>query len=150
MENPPSAEAAREAAKSRFRSRHAGEPPRRVLGEGSSRLASPRAPAEALPPAAKDFFDKLLALKLLDSAAAEAFLDPRADRLNEYTTAERLGHALVHAGQLTDYQLDRVLSGMTHGLVLGNYRVLEGLGSGGMGVVYLAEHGLMKRRVAVK
>jgi len=38
----------------------------------------------------------------------------------------------------------------THGLVLGNYRVLDRLGSGGMGVVYLAEHCLLKRRVAVK
>jgi response regulator RpfG family c-di-GMP phosphodiesterase/tRNA A-37 threonylcarbamoyl transferase component Bud32 len=34
--------------------------------------------------------------------------------------------------------------------VLGNYRVLRNLGSGGMGVVFLAEHYLMRRRVAVK
>src|SRR5581483_9315726 len=37
-----------------------------------------------------------------------------------------------------------------HGLVLGNYRVLERLGSGGMGVVFLGEHMLLKRQVAIK
>src|SRR5205807_2427767 len=34
--------------------------------------------------------------------------------------------------------------------VLSSYRVLEMLGQGGMGTVYLAEHRLMKRRVAIK
>jgi response regulator RpfG family c-di-GMP phosphodiesterase len=61
-----------------------------------------------------------------------------------------MGQALVQAGLITEYQLDRVLAGTTHGLVLGNYRVLRNLGSGGMGVVFLAEHCLMRRRVAVK
>ena len=57
---------------------------------------------------------------------------------------------LVHSGLLTAFQLDRVLSGNARGLILGNYRVLDVLGSGGMGVVYRAEHRLMRRRVAVK
>jgi response regulator RpfG family c-di-GMP phosphodiesterase/serine/threonine protein kinase len=87
---------------------------------------------------------------LVEHSSAAAFLEPRADRLDEYTTEERLGHALIQAGLLTTYQLDRVLSGNGHGLVLGSYRVLETLGSGGMGLVYLAEHTLLKRRVAVK
>ena len=58
--------------------------------------------------------------------------------------------ALVQAGLLTEYQLDRVLVGTTHGLVFGNHRVLNRLGSGSMGVIFLAEHMLMKRQVAVK
>jgi response regulator RpfG family c-di-GMP phosphodiesterase/serine/threonine protein kinase len=94
--------------------------------------------------------EQLVQLGLVESSAREAFLAERFDRLREYSSDERLGHALVQAGLLTAYQVQRVLSGETHGLVLGNYRVLEELGRGGMGVVYRAEHRLLLRRVAIK
>ena len=52
---------------------------------------------------------------------------------------------------LTDYQAARVLAGGgMHNLVFGNYRILERLGVGGMGVVYRGEHILMRRPVAIK
>src|SRR5262249_30736474 len=40
--------------------------------------------------------------------------------------------------------------GTTHGLVLGSHRILSRLGNGAMGVVFLAEHLLLRRRAAVK
>jgi response regulator RpfG family c-di-GMP phosphodiesterase len=99
---------------------------------------------------ARTFLAQLVQLSLLPADTVDRFLSEREDRLAEYGTGVQIGQALVQAGLLTGYQLDRVLAGTTHGLVLGNYRVLDTLGSGGMGVVFLAEHGLMKRRVAVK
>jgi response regulator RpfG family c-di-GMP phosphodiesterase/serine/threonine protein kinase len=96
------------------------------------------------------FLAKLLELPLLEPTALEQFLEARKDRLGEYRTARDMGQALVQARLLTAYQLERVLTATTHGLVLGSYRVLEALGNGGMGVVFLAEHCLMKRRVAIK
>ena len=57
---------------------------------------------------------------------------------------------LVAQGMLTNYQMQWLLAGEPFGLVLGNYRVLDWLGSGGMGVVYKAEHIHMKRPVALK
>jgi response regulator RpfG family c-di-GMP phosphodiesterase len=89
-------------------------------------------------------------LGLLASRSAERFFSENADRLLEYTSASGFGQALVEAGLLTQYQLDRVLAGTTHGLVLGSHRVLDRLGSGAMGVVFLAEHVLLRRRAAVK
>jgi response regulator RpfG family c-di-GMP phosphodiesterase/tRNA A-37 threonylcarbamoyl transferase component Bud32 len=96
------------------------------------------------------FLDRLFQLGLLLPPDQDAFLADRLERLGDYGSDERLGVALVQAELLTGYQLERVLEDRTHGLVLGSYRVLDELGRGGMGTVYLAEHRLMKRRVAVK
>lgn len=57
---------------------------------------------------------------------------------------------LVKHNLLTEYQAARVEAGKSHGLVLGNYRVLERIGAGGMGVVFKAEHLRMRRIVALK
>ncbi len=107
-------------------------------------------PTPSLHADVRTFLAQLVQLSLLSADTVDRFLSEREDRLGEYGTGVQIGQALVQAGLLTSYQLDRVLAGTTHGLVLGNYRVLDTLGSGGMGVVFLAEHGLMKRRVAVK
>jgi response regulator RpfG family c-di-GMP phosphodiesterase len=111
---------------------------------------------ERLPPVAhlhvdaRTFLTRLIRLGLLPGDLIDRFLSEREDRLSEYGNATEIGQALVKAGLLTDFQLERALAGSTHGLVLGNYRVLDRLGSGGMGAVFLAEHSLLKRRVAVK
>src|SRR4051812_23375057 len=57
---------------------------------------------------------------------------------------------LVKHSLLTDYQAARVEAGTTFGLLLGNYRVLERLGAGGMGVVFKGEHVRLRRQVAIK
>jgi response regulator RpfG family c-di-GMP phosphodiesterase len=57
---------------------------------------------------------------------------------------------LVQQNLLTDYQANRVRAGTTFGLVLGNYRVLERLGAGGMAVVFKAEHMELRNLVAIK
>jgi response regulator RpfG family c-di-GMP phosphodiesterase len=100
--------------------------------------------------AARPLLDSLLKIGLLSGPAVEQFLEQAAEHLPEYTTPDLLGAAMVQAGLLTHYQLDRVLAGTTHGLIFGNHRVLNRLGSGAMGVVFLAEHMLMRRHVAVK
>ncbi len=108
------------------------------------------APLSPLPAPAGAFLDFIVRLGLIDSRDREYFLAERIDKLREITTDEKMAHAMLQAGLINDYQSERILSGASHGLVLGNYRVLKELGKGGMGVVYLAEHRLMKRRVAVK
>lgn len=58
--------------------------------------------------------------------------------------------ALLNSRLLTDFQAERVRAGRLHGLVLGNYRLLDRIGVGGMGVVYRAEHRQLRTPVAIK
>src|SRR5207302_1939132 len=51
---------------------------------------------------------------------------------------------------LTCFQAEQLLQGRWRGFTLGKYRILERLGAGGMSSVYLGEHLLMRRRVAIK
>ena len=81
--------------------------------------------------------DKIVRLQLLNAEAAQDFLKTNADNLADFASAKELGNALVADGLLTQYQFDRFLAGRIHGLVLGNHRVLDCLGAGGMGVVFL-------------
>jgi serine/threonine protein kinase len=57
---------------------------------------------------------------------------------------------LVVHGLLTRYQASELKSGQSRGLWLGGYRVLDRLGKGGMSHVFLAEHAVLGKRVAVK
>jgi serine/threonine protein kinase len=62
----------------------------------------------------------------------------------------RLAGLFVRDGLLTQFQAEQFLQGKWRRFTIGKYKVLERLGAGGMGSVYLCEHKLMRRRVAVK
>jgi serine/threonine protein kinase len=62
----------------------------------------------------------------------------------------QLAAAMVRDGLITNFQCEQFLQGKWKRFCIGKYKVLERLGSGGMGSVYLCEHKLMRRRVAVK
>jgi HD-GYP domain-containing protein (c-di-GMP phosphodiesterase class II)/tRNA A-37 threonylcarbamoyl transferase component Bud32 len=87
---------------------------------------------------------------LLTGAEVGEFLGKVDDRLPSIVTRERTADALAALGYITGYQKERALAGFTRGLLLGNYRVLDRLNSGTVGTVFLGEHALMKRRVAIK
>lgn len=63
---------------------------------------------------------------------------------------EQVSRALLDAKLLTRWQCNKLLEGRSRGFFLGNYKLLDHLGTGGMSAVYLAEHIHMQRRVAIK
>jgi serine/threonine protein kinase len=69
---------------------------------------------------------------------------PRTDR------GRVIARTLVEWGLLTKFQAELLLAGRTHGFILGQYRILDQLGQGGMGRVFKAVHQTMNRVVAVK
>ena len=72
------------------------------------------------------------------------------DRLPATRRGRPIARALVAIGLLTRFQASQLLAGRTNGFFLGQYRILDHIGSGGMGRVFKAEHRTLSRLVAIK
>jgi serine/threonine protein kinase len=82
-------------------------------------------------------------------------------KLNAYVQRRQLGRGLptdprdfadelVQDGVLTYFQSEQFLLGKWRGFTIGKFKLLERVGVGGMGQVFLCEHMYMRKRVAVK
>ena len=65
-------------------------------------------------------------------------------------SVQRLTEELIRRGKLTRYQAAAIRQGKTKGLSIGNYIILDKVGSGGMGLVLRARHRQQQRIVALK
>jgi serine/threonine protein kinase len=57
---------------------------------------------------------------------------------------------MVRDGVMTNFQAEQFLLGKWRGFTIGKYKLLERIGIGGMGQVFLCEHMHLKRRAALK
>ncbi|MEO2087941.1 MAG: serine/threonine-protein kinase, partial [Gemmataceae bacterium] len=101
------------------------------------------------PDTAIDFLDMVRKSGLVPPERTTALLVQQANAGGE--SVDRLANAFVRAGLLTFFQAKQLKQGRYKRFqIAGKYRLLELLGVGGMGAVYLCEHEFMKRLVAVK
>ncbi|MDB5308055.1 MAG: serine/threonine protein kinase [Gemmataceae bacterium] len=85
-----------------------------------------------------------------DEARLKAYMARLAELGTVPTEPAKFAGLLVRDGMLTYFQAEQLLQGKYKRFSLGKYKVLEKIGSGGMGTVFLCEHKLMRRRVAIK
>src|SRR5262249_17617483 len=71
-------------------------------------------------------------------------------RQSEAIAPKEVADTMVRAGLLTQFQADQLLRGRWRRFTLGPYKILDQIGIGGMGSVYLCEHKHLGRKVAVK
>jgi eukaryotic-like serine/threonine-protein kinase len=68
-----------------------------------------------------------------------------------HQSPKELAQSLIREAMLTHFQAEKLLLGRWRGFTIsGKYRLLARLGTGGMGEVFLCEHILMGRKVALK
>jgi serine/threonine protein kinase len=99
----------------------------------------------------EQFLETVRKSGLVDEKALNDYLDAARTAGSLPDTPQLLARAMVRDGIVTHFQAGQFLAGKSRGFILnGKYKLLEHLGAGGMGTVYLCEHTSMRRRVAIK
>jgi eukaryotic-like serine/threonine-protein kinase len=89
--------------------------------------------------------------ELVDRNVLQQYLNGLKEKNTLPNAASDFAQLMVQSGLLTQFQAKLLLQGKWKNFFIGNkYKVLEHLGSGGMGSVFLCEHKHMRRRVAIK
>src|SRR5690349_10532632 len=100
-------------------------------------------------PQASRFWQAALQSGLIDAAGLQGCWDALPPEKRVLDQLERrLARQAVQAGLLTVWQAQQLLAGRSTGFKINRYILLEMIGQGGMGRVYLAKDSRLGRRVA--
>ncbi len=98
-----------------------------------------------------DLLDRIRRSGVVSLDRLEGFLvELQASRLPLVNTPTEMLDRLVDAALITRFHAEKLAAGKYKGFILSSYLILDQIGTGGMGQVYLAEHINMRRLVALK
>jgi eukaryotic-like serine/threonine-protein kinase len=121
---------------------------RRLSGKSPANIQKTNALPVTAPEVTSHFLKLLADSRLLSAARIRRAITDF--QLADCTAVAETASAFVGAGLLTTYQAQRLLAGRARGFFYGPYLVLDALGAGGMGHVFLARHVKTGQRVALK
>lgn len=98
----------------------------------------------------ESFLDLTRKSGLVDAGRLNLYLEKLEQHEQIPEDPKELASILVRDSVLSRFQADQLIANKWRGFYVGKYRVIERIGIGGMGQVYLAEHRTMKRRYAIK
>jgi serine/threonine-protein kinase len=125
---------------------------RQLLQSFNTGAVSPVPPPDMAKLSAEQFLEFVEKSKLAEPDQLRKSLDKlRAANSGQLPAdAERVAEALIEDGLITQWHVDKLMDKKYKGFILGKYKLLRLLGSGGMSTVYLGEHVLMHRLRAIK
>src|SRR5437868_15393323 len=87
---------------------------------------------------------------MVDDHKLTAYLQRREFTRGLPDDAREFADDMVRDAVLTNFQAEQFLLGKWRGFTIGKFKLLERVGVGGMGQVFLCEHMFMRKRVAIK
>jgi eukaryotic-like serine/threonine-protein kinase len=87
---------------------------------------------------------------MVDEPKLAAYLERRSVGHGLPADPQAFANEMVEDGLLTYFQAEQFMLGKWRGFTIGKFKLLERVGVGGMGQVFLCEHMFMKKRLAVK
>jgi len=103
-----------------------------------------------IPPEALALLTEAVQAQFLDAEDVAPFLTRVGERIPQMNSRERTCDALIQHQCFTQYQRTRLLAGQTFGMTFGSYRIRDRIGGGTVSAVFIAEHTLLKKPVAIK
>jgi serine/threonine protein kinase len=101
-----------------------------------------------MPTKCGEFLDLVRNSGALEDRDLDAFLHENPDLPDD---PAQVADLLIERGLMTRFQIDMLLGKKLRRLLInGKYKLIDQLGAGGMGSVFLCEHKIMRRKVAIK